>query len=146
MSSAATSKQLSEATYPTFLRTVPSDEIQSKTIIWLCTQFGWDSIALFYHGDPYGVYLVNAIIAESLKEDINVQSVSYFQTDSGDDTDTLQSIEKAIERLQSLDVYICVLIPEISTTFDVMYMLYMEGMLDFPYFWSVPVFIHNVDH
>lgn len=65
ISSAATSKQLSEPTYPTFFRTVPSDAMQAKAIIWMCTRFGWDSIALFYHGDSYGVYLANALITES---------------------------------------------------------------------------------
>eukprot|EP01084_Bolivina_argentea_P226475 382562_1 len=51
-SSTATSTFLSD--YPSFFRSVPSDDLQASAIIKLCKYFNWINIGIMYMDTKYG--------------------------------------------------------------------------------------------
>ena len=55
ISSASTSVLLSDKSlYPTFYRTIPSDNMQSKAIAILCKYFNWTRIGILNNNDIFG--------------------------------------------------------------------------------------------
>ena len=84
-------------------RTIPSDELQSEGIIILCEEFGWDSIAVVYVNDVYGLYLSLGIQRLGKDKDIDVSTIAVAY----EDTDTY---EEAADQILKLGVYIVVLI------------------------------------
>lgn len=121
ISSTASSVQLSDSeTYPTFHRTMPSDDIQAQCIINLCQTFNWTKIGILYYADAYGIFMTNILLELGNNNGIKSYSVSFFVTSTDEDND---SIVTAAETLKELDVYIIVLIPHswvVSQAFTVL--------------------------
>eukprot|EP01084_Bolivina_argentea_P038481 71152_1 len=108
ISSYSTSTQLSEIQYSTFYRTVPSDNIQAKTIVWLCETFNWTNIIILYYGNSYGIYLANEIHElVASKKHIKIHSISYIGNK--------ESITNAAITIKQISVYIIILIPSVRS-------------------------------
>ena len=128
ISSAATSIQLKDRTaFPTFYRTVPSDDIQSQCIISMCQQFNWTKIAILYYNDAYGTYLTNSILRMANDIGIKSHSISYVANN--------QSIENAANIIKNLQLYIIVLIPQNWAKKATFAILDSKGLMQFPYFY-----------
>ena len=130
ISSSATSSELSEPKFSAFYRTVPSDDIQAKAIIWLCYKYNWSRIAVVYPADRYGAYLSNNIHEIAAKENIKVSSISYYAA-------LIDSIESAAAAIKRSENFIIVLITGASSyslalLFDI---FERRGLLQFPYYY-----------
>ena len=98
VSSAATSVLLSETgDFPFFYRTPPADNVQSAGVIKLCTEFGWDKIAIMYVNNNYGVYLAISILSLALQENIEAYSIPFEHL-------SIESYELAAKQISELGV------------------------------------------
>ncbi|XP_070399358.1 extracellular calcium-sensing receptor-like [Nothobranchius furzeri] len=68
--------------FPTFFRTVPSDQYQSDALAKLVKHFGWTWIGAVHSDSDYGNYGMASFLAAAKKEGICVEYiVSFFRTD-----------------------------------------------------------------
>ncbi|KAI8892437.1 periplasmic binding protein-like I [Globomyces pollinis-pini] len=75
----STNAQLSSKTqYPTFFRTIPTDNSAAAAMVGYIAASGWSSIALIYSNEPYGQGIANTITILCRSQNITIQSVSPF--------------------------------------------------------------------
>ncbi|XP_017280201.2 extracellular calcium-sensing receptor-like [Kryptolebias marmoratus] len=68
--------------FPTFFRTLPSDQYQADVLIKLVKHFGWSWIGAVYSDSDYGNYGMGSFLAAAQREGICVEySESFFWTD-----------------------------------------------------------------
>lgn len=83
ISPAATSPALStKSTYPTFLRTVTSDDFQGEAMIRLAKKNHWTEISIFCSTDTYGQGLTNAVTRQAVANGIKILSRADVSTTS----------------------------------------------------------------
>lgn len=130
ISSSATSIRLSNRNnYPFFYRTVPADDVQARGIIYLCKLFNWDTIAVMYINNNYGINLALSVLSFALDNDIETYSVSFEEFD-------ISSYQSAARLLSQLDVYIIVLISYSEVVYDIIQeALIPGGIFGYPYYY-----------
>jgi ionotropic glutamate receptor len=79
ISYSATDPSLSDRKhYPTFYRTVPSDNTAALAIVKLFLQFNWTSCIIIYQNDPYGTDGADAISETFLNQGLEVNKLIVF--------------------------------------------------------------------
>ena len=103
-----------------------SDALQSDGLIALCLEFNWNSIAVVYVNDPYGLFLSLGIQDLAKQHDISVTSIAISY--ENDVTYTY-----AANQIKELGIYIIILILHSSAT---PFIEFEEaGILGYPYFY-----------
>ncbi|XP_013890066.1 extracellular calcium-sensing receptor [Austrofundulus limnaeus] len=88
--------------YPTFFRTVPSDQFQVDALVKLVKHFGWTWIGTVYSDSDYGNYGMASFLPAAKKEGICVEySESFYRTDPHS---KIQRIADVIRRSTALVV------------------------------------------
>ncbi|UJR38814.1 hypothetical protein I4U23_031479 [Adineta vaga] len=79
ISYSATDSELSNRNdYPTFYRTVPSDDIAAIAIVNLFLQYNWTSCIIIYQNDPYGTNGVNGVSTAFVNHGLKVNKLIIF--------------------------------------------------------------------
>jgi len=85
ISYSATDPSLSDRNnYPTFYRTVPSDNTAALAIVKLFLQFNWTSCIIIYQNDPYGTDGTDAISEAFLNQGLEVNKLIVFDIATGE--------------------------------------------------------------
>ncbi|KAF7218563.1 extracellular calcium-sensing receptor-like [Nothobranchius furzeri] len=90
--------------YPTFFRTIPSDQFQADALAKLVKHFGWTWIGAVRSDSDYGNYGMASFLAAAQREGICVEySVSFYRTNS---RSKIQSIADVIRRSTAVVVVV----------------------------------------
>ncbi|KAF7218571.1 extracellular calcium-sensing receptor-like [Nothobranchius furzeri] len=88
--------------YPTFFRTIPSDQFQADALAKLVKHFGWTWIGAVHSNSDYGNYGMASFLAAAQREGICVEySVSFFRTDP---RNKIQRVADVIRRSTAMAV------------------------------------------
>ena len=96
--------------YPTFYRTVPSDDSAAISIVHLFQRFSWTSCIVIYQNDQFGSSMAETIGNEFVKNNLTITNKIVFDITTldiqGDLQDTLTSSPTRIAVLWSESIYI----------------------------------------
>ena len=127
LSSGATSTFLTN--YPTFYRTIASDDIQAQALIEMCVHFGWDSIGVVHmSNNDYGVSIARAITHWGNELKVTTQSFSYVEQDN-------VTITNAVDSMQKSGLFIFAIIAYEKDILMLTGLFEMRGMLEHPYYY-----------
>eukprot|EP01083_Nonionella_stella_P312585 1118598_1 len=146
LSDSATSMALTnQYLYPYFYRVRPSDDVQCKAIVELCTFFDWDSIVVVYSSHEFAMYMANEILELSAQNNIKAHSVrfesrmyhEYYKPNATD-----LPFKETATFIKSLEVYIIVLI-DVSP--DILKAFMVEELWGYPYYFiGIEAWFKNV--
>ena len=126
---AASATSVSLSGLRTFHRVVPADTLQAQGLLQLCLHFNWRSIGVLYVNDAYGVFLHSVISTRASQLDnFSVIGASY-------DSESLISINRAIDGLQKAGVWVIILIVHDSEFSAVIQSLKDHDMWRYPFYY-----------
>eukprot|EP01084_Bolivina_argentea_P307356 531245_1 len=125
----STSVALSDTgSYPYFYRTIPSDDLQSKGLIFLCQTFNWKRIVVIYANDAYGLHLALGIQQLGKLHNIDVTSIAIqYESDL--------TFLYAARQVKEIKKYIIILILNSDWVKSLLSIFESEHMLEYPYYY-----------
>ncbi|KAL3968473.1 MHC class I antigen [Sarotherodon galilaeus] len=88
--------------FPTFLRTVPSDEYQTRGMVELVKTFYWQTVIIVGSDDEYGKYGSDGLVETFSKTDICIEFVHILSADfNKNDSQTQTELTKLLEKIEN---------------------------------------------